>query len=150
MFDARNQAKSLWHGLVLRFSTSRWIALVGCTPLFMAAQEGHLTVVTYLIAAGADVDKATTDDGRTPLFIAAQNGHLTVVTKLIAAGADVDKARVDIGATPLWAAAVKGHTAIVAKLLQHSADKSIRGFDNMTPLMVAERCDYTDIVALLR
>ena len=49
-------------------------------------------MVTKLIAAGADVNKAMTTDGNTPLFIAAEKGHLTVVTKLIAAGALVDKA----------------------------------------------------------
>ena len=76
-------------------------------PLFVAAQEGHLTVVTKLIAAGADVDKATTDDGSTPLYIAAQSGHLTVVMKLIAAGADVNKARTTDGSTPLYIAAYK-------------------------------------------
>jgi hypothetical protein len=31
----------------------------GCTPLYMAAQEGHLTIVEQLIAAFADVEKAT-------------------------------------------------------------------------------------------
>ena len=46
----------------------------GWTPLHVAAQNGHLTVVMKLIAADADVDKATTDGGWTPLYIAAFNG----------------------------------------------------------------------------
>ena len=62
-------------------------------------------MVTKLIAAGADVNKARTDDGSTPLFMAAEKGHLTVVTKLIAAGALVDKAETDDGTTPLYIAA---------------------------------------------
>jgi ankyrin repeat protein len=83
--------------------------------------------VERLIATGAGVDKAMTDNGSTPLFVAAQNGHLPVVERLIAAGADVDKARTTDGTTPLFMAAHKGHTAIVAMLLKSGADKSIRG-----------------------
>ena len=67
------------------------LATDGCSPLYIAAQNGHLAVVTKLVAAGALVDKATAK-GYTPLFIAAANGHLTVVSELIAAGAVVDKA----------------------------------------------------------
>ena len=38
----------------------------GSTSLFVAAYKGHLPVVERLIAAGTDVDKATTDGGSTP------------------------------------------------------------------------------------
>jgi len=103
------------------------------TSLYAAAQEGHLIVVTKLIAAGADVDAAT-NDGATPLFIAAENDHNDVVTKLIASGADVNMARTTDGSTPLYMAASKCNVAIVANLLQHGADKSIRGWKNRTPL----------------
>ena len=48
---------------------------VGATSLYVAAHKGHVAVIEKLIAAGADVDKARTDDGSTPLFIAAQNDH---------------------------------------------------------------------------
>ena len=43
-----------------------------CT--YVAASNGHLPVVERLIATGAGVDKAMTDNGSTPLFVAAQNG----------------------------------------------------------------------------
>ena len=61
-----------------------------------------------LIAAGADVNKARTDDGSTPLLMAAENGHTSTVEKLIAAGADVDKATTTDGVTPLLIAATGG------------------------------------------
>ena len=38
----------------------------GVTPLFIAAQTGHKTVVRVLIELGADINKAM-DDGATPL-----------------------------------------------------------------------------------
>ena len=42
-----------------------------------------------LVAAQADVDQATTDDGTTPLWVAADKGHLEVVQALVDAEAEV-------------------------------------------------------------
>ncbi len=53
----------------------------GSTPLYIAAQEGHIEVAKALIKAGADVNKAITD-GTTPLFIALQKGHKEVIKAL--------------------------------------------------------------------
>ena len=92
------------------------VYLEGITPLTIASEWGNSHVVTKLIAAGADVDKATTD-GCTPLWIAAENGHLAVVTKLIAAGADVDKAETTSSITPLYIAAQECHLTVVTKLI---------------------------------
>ena len=45
----------------------------------VAAQEGHLDVVRYLVGEhGAPVD-ATASDGGTALMLAARKGHLQVV-----------------------------------------------------------------------
>ena len=41
------------------------------TPLFLASQEGHASVVELLLFRGAEVDKSNEDgDGATPLYIA--------------------------------------------------------------------------------
>ena len=126
------------------------LATDGRTPLFMAAQKGHTAVVEKIIAAGAEVNKATTTNGGTPLYIAAQSGHAGVVHKLIAGAVDVNQAETDHNMTPLYKAAEKGHTGIVATLLQHGADKTIRGWQDRTPLDVAKLFNHTSIVALLR
>ena len=63
----------------------------GSTPLFIAAQKGHLEVVRFLVESGANKDQGTTDDGATPLFIAAQKGHLEVVRFLVESGANKDQ-----------------------------------------------------------
>jgi ankyrin repeat protein len=53
--------------------------VVGATPLFIAAQKGHLDVVRCLANDfGADVNQAL-QDGAMPLWIAVQSGHLDVV-----------------------------------------------------------------------
>ena len=77
------------------------------TPLFIAAQEGHASVVELLLKAdGVDVNKAR-EDGATPLYIAAREGHASVVELLLKAdGVDVNKGDED-GATPLFIAAQK-------------------------------------------
>ena len=64
----------------------------GTTPLFIAAQEGHTSVVELLLKAdGVDVNKAKRMED-TPLYIAAQEGHASVVELLLKAdGVDVNK-----------------------------------------------------------
>jgi len=44
------------------------------TPLSVAVDEGNVIMVTLLIQAGADVNKAD-KDGQTPLTLAMEEGH---------------------------------------------------------------------------
>lgn len=87
------------------------------TPVFIAAQNGHRTVLSLLITAGANPDMKRID-GATPLWIAAQMGHDHICKVLLQNGAFVDAVRCD-GATPLFKAAHKGHAAVVTELLKH-------------------------------
>ena len=85
----------------------------GATPLFIAAQKGHLEVVRFLVVSGANKDQGKTDKGETPLFVAAENGHLEVVRLLVMSGANKDQGRTDSGATPLFIAAENGRLEVV-------------------------------------
>lgn len=59
------------------------------TPLYIAAQKGHLEVVKFFIKCGLDVD-APCSKGSTALYVAAQNGHFDVVKALVRAYANPD------------------------------------------------------------
>ncbi|KAF8396250.1 hypothetical protein HHK36_017865 [Tetracentron sinense] len=60
----------------------------GRTALHMAAANGHLAIVEYLISNGVDLN-ALNVEKNTPLHWACLNGHIEVVKKLILAGANV-------------------------------------------------------------
>jgi ankyrin repeat protein len=85
------------------------------TPLMLAALEGHMEVVTFLVEEGADVN-ARDADGETPLYMAAGWGHEEVVAFLLSRGADARTSNRH-GSTPLHEASCEGHLRIVRLLL---------------------------------
>jgi ankyrin repeat protein len=99
----------------------------GCTPLFIAAQNGHESLVRCMVKEfGADINQAN-KDGCTPLFIAAQKGNESVVRCIVKeCGADVNKSARD-GSTPLMVAAHEKHDKIATFLLKYGADAQISG-----------------------
>ena len=52
------------------------------TPLIVAAQEGHIEVVTLLANRGSDLEAFNTD-GQRALMLASMEGHLEVVQLLV-------------------------------------------------------------------
>ncbi|KAL2456208.1 GA-binding protein subunit beta-2 like [Abeliophyllum distichum] len=60
----------------------------GRTALHMAAANGHLDIIEYLLCNGADIN-ASNVEKNTPLHWACLNGHIEVVKHLILAGANV-------------------------------------------------------------
>jgi ankyrin repeat protein len=122
----------------------------GVTPLFIAAQNGHMAIVRCLVKElGADVNQAA-NGGFTPLLIAAQNGHLNVVRLLVMdLGADVNQA-LHVGSIALYFVAQNGHLAIVRCLVKEaSADVNKATHDGVTPLMIAARFEHADVVTFL-
>jgi hypothetical protein len=121
--------------------------LIKC-PLHLAASLGNLTEVQNLIREGADVNKATKEDGATPLHIAAEKGQLSMVQYLVLQGADVDKAT-SHGGTPLYLAAFKGFLAVIQCLIQQGADMNKATNDGATPLLMAAQEDHLAVVQYL-
>jgi ankyrin repeat protein len=58
----------------------------GCTPLFIAAQQGHLEAVRLLLEAGANPSLVRVD-GKPPLSAARSHGHADTVALLLLHGA---------------------------------------------------------------
>ena len=60
----------------------------GRSGLWLAASEGHLSVLEFLVSEGANVD-ATNNERKTALMIASSNGHMSVCEYLISQNCDV-------------------------------------------------------------
>ncbi len=102
-----------------------------------------------LLAAGADVNKATTNTGATPLYMASEQEHVSIVERLLAAGADVNKATTT-NTTPLYIASELGNVSIVERLLAAGADVNKATTNTgATPLYVASEQEYLSIVERL-
>ncbi|MCA0174033.1 ankyrin repeat domain-containing protein, partial [Bacillus sp. RAR_GA_16] len=56
-------------------------------PIAQAAAEGEVSIVTYLLDIGAEID--VRDPNRNPLFSAIYGGHLEVVECLVQSGIDI-------------------------------------------------------------
>merc|ERR1719461_125033 len=103
--------------------------------------NGHVEVITALLAAGAD-KTIKDDDGKTPhayaknqdcknaldeythalypLHAASANGHVVEVNRLIQAGGDVNE-QTEYGSTTLHAASENGHVEVITALLAAGA-----------------------------
>ncbi len=86
------------------------------TPLFIAVQEKHQPVVTYLLTKGASVNEKYGPNGLTALYVACSNGSLDIAKVLVDAGANVNL-KTTAGFSPLYVAVVQKHQPVVEYLL---------------------------------
>ena len=94
------------------------------TAIIKASENGHLSVVKYLLKCGANPnDHDETSAANTPLILASFEGHDKVVRCLLRKDADINKQN-SAGATPLIAAAGEGRSKVVNLLVQKGADTS--------------------------
>jgi ankyrin repeat protein len=144
----------------------------GQTALHLAASEGHMQVVEFLVENGAHVN-AGMNLNRTAAEMAMDNNHNDIVKLLISKGADVSplhlaiamkdetKARTLIelsvnvnqktqyGTTPLHKAVKAGMKNIVQLLIKKGADVNAKDNWKCTPLNFAIDGGKIDIVRLL-
>jgi ankyrin repeat protein len=92
-----------------------------CTALSVAAENGHVGVVSLLVEAMANVDCKSSSRQVPAIQLAATYGHAATVAVLVAAGARVNAAD-ELGVTALHAAAGIGATDVVRHLLEGKAD----------------------------
>ncbi|WP_052850545.1 SMI1/KNR4 family protein [Streptomyces avicenniae] len=130
----------------------------GPTMLGVAAMNGSLPMVEYLVAAGADVNHTPPgapddpDVGTVLTHAVGSDEPLPVVSALLRAGADPNVPRPD-GWTPLMLAAHGGDVAVVEALLAAGADvRAAKGSGNRRTdaLRTARSRRHDDVAALLR
>ena len=119
----------------------------GQTPLWWAANHGHMALAKKLIDSGADVN--TPDHhGGTPLTTSASSGHLDMVKFLVESGADVH-AQIYDGRKAFNLAVTNGRKRVAEYLLMVGNEPNETGSSGYTPLMIAVENNFMDLAKLL-
>lgn len=105
------------------------------TPLFLACQNGHLGVATYLHGFGADPHKPGSL-GYSCLYAACDNGHLPVAAWLCTLNVAIDS-KADDGMTAWHAAMQFGHEDVAKYLVAQGADVRLKTNRRQTGLHLA-------------
>jgi len=142
--------------------TAQFDAIDGETnknPLILAAELGHLDIVTILLQHASHLLGNKQDkDGKTALYVAAESGFTDVVETL--SEYDEEQTTTDNdNKNPLYVAVEQGHTDTVNFLIENYSspldDKwqkqqiNQKDINGKTPLNVAARKGYTKIVTIL-
>ena len=120
----------------------------GWTPLMTAVAQNHLSTVSTLIKAGADIN-AKDQSGYTPLLIAAFYHSAAMARNLCDNGADID-AQESGGWTALHYAAYNRDEDMAAILLLHKTSVDITDKKGHPALWYTQKKRNTKIVVMLK
>lgn len=122
----------------------------GFPVVALAAFLGHLEVVQYLAARGADINApATNGSGYSALTGAVTSGHAAVVQWLLEHGANPNY-RYSGNYSPLLTAAANGRLDIAKLLLAHGADLHATTNDGKSALDLAKERNHPQVAALFQ
>jgi ankyrin repeat protein len=129
----------------------------GRTPLWWAAQEGHIEIVDLLLKTGANVNFSD-PEGFTTLRQAmwidpddVEDTHLATFEHLLLHGADVNlRCATDGGCTVLHVAAAFGRLEFIRLLLHYGANPATLNDDGQTPYDTAIECGEMEAAHLLQ
>ncbi|KAF7811376.1 ankyrin repeat-containing protein ITN1-like [Senna tora] len=124
---------------------------LGETPLFTAAEKGHLDVVKELLKhSNKETVSKKNRSGFDPLHIAASQGHHAIVQVLLDYDPGLSKTIGPSNATPLISAATRGHTEVVNELLsKDSSLLEIAKSNGKNALHLAARQGHVEVVRAL-
>ena len=135
-------------------------------PLFVAAANGNLDILSYLFEQGANVNASSSSEyhdadrsvlgflpddylpWHTPLIVALKNGHNDAFTFLIDKGADVNL-QDHRGYTALHHAVESKNFDAVSCLVHNGADVNLFTSSKCTPLMLACKSHNMDAINFL-
>ncbi len=105
------------------------------TPFQLAAQEGHIDIVKFLIHDGFNLGNHEDTDRGFALFLAAKQGHSAIVGILLDGGVGT-MVTDELGNTPLHVAAEGGHYSVIETLVKDCKTYGINdvNHDGWTPL----------------
>jgi ankyrin repeat protein len=124
------------------------VGYLKATSLYMAAQNGHVSTVDYLLSRPEiKVNEKAPATGSSPLYIAQFNNHTEIIKNLLMHGADPE-IRGEAGITPLYLAANYGRAVDIAWLLKHNASIDV-SYDGKTATQVVMKTENLGAIKLL-
>ena len=136
----------------------------GMTALHFAANNGHIKIVKFLIANGAEVN-AENNYGATPIALAARECHVDVAKALLLHAEKNEAIITRNNNMALFYAVQNRHTKMVELLLERGANANAQTreilletrvnanmqneYDESTPIIFAVQNGHTEMVQLL-
>ncbi|XP_021739783.1 ankyrin repeat-containing protein ITN1-like [Chenopodium quinoa] len=124
---------------------------LGETPLFRAAEKGHLDVLQALLPYTTSEGISTKNQvGFTALHVAASQGHEAIVQTLLDQDPDLCNTMGQSNVTPLISAAIRGHLGVVKVLLSQKSNLlEMPKSNGKNALHLSARQGHVDIVRAL-